>query len=174
VRFSLVAFSRRSGRWRPTRAICGEECDGQYSSAIDDCHSRYGDDPADADDLANCVQEARDDYRSCLDDCAGAQLFRCRPSGGRRGCPRRSSPINLPWSGAPLRAILRARRRLAPNHLREDARGSDCTSCAPACAASFQPQCLFPPARTARNPKGGVYDRLKRGPMPPRGGSGRG
>ncbi len=55
-------------------ATCGEECDSQYSSAIDDCRSQYGDDPADADDLANCVQEARDDYRSCLDDCASAAL----------------------------------------------------------------------------------------------------
>jgi hypothetical protein len=27
-------------------ATCGEECDGQYASEIDDCHSQYGDDPA--------------------------------------------------------------------------------------------------------------------------------
>jgi hypothetical protein len=60
-------------------ATCGEECDGQYSSAIDDCRSRYGDDSADADDLANCVQEARDDYRSCLDDCASAAISLPRP-----------------------------------------------------------------------------------------------
>src|SRR5271155_3785718 len=55
-------------------ATCGEECYGQYSSAIDDCRSQYGDDPADADDLTNCIQEARDDYRSCLDDCASAAI----------------------------------------------------------------------------------------------------
>ena len=60
------------------RATCGEECDGQYSSAIDDCHSQYGDDPADADDLTNCIQEARDDYRSCLSDCASAMISRPR------------------------------------------------------------------------------------------------
>ena len=58
------------------RATCGEECDGQYSSAIDDCRLQYGDDPADADDLTNCIQEARDDYRSCLDDCAAAMISR--------------------------------------------------------------------------------------------------
>jgi hypothetical protein len=34
-------------------ATCGEECDQQYSSDVDDCHSNFGDDPADADDLAN-------------------------------------------------------------------------------------------------------------------------
>jgi hypothetical protein len=55
-------------------ATCGEECDGQYSSAIDDCRLQYGDDPADADDLAGCIREARDDYRSCLDDCASAAI----------------------------------------------------------------------------------------------------
>jgi hypothetical protein len=55
-------------------ATCGEECDGQYSTAIDDCRSHYGDDPADADDLTNCIQETRDDYRSCLDDCASVMI----------------------------------------------------------------------------------------------------
>jgi hypothetical protein len=58
------------------QAACGEECDSAYSSDIDDCRLKYGDDPADADDLANCIQEARDDYRSCLDDCASAMLAR--------------------------------------------------------------------------------------------------
>jgi hypothetical protein len=56
------------------QAACGEECDSAYSSDIDDCRLKYGDDPADADDLANCIQEARDDYRSCLDDCASAMI----------------------------------------------------------------------------------------------------
>jgi|SRR6516165_3366292 len=57
-------------------ATCGEECDATYSSDIDDCRSQFGDDPADADDLANCVQEARDNYRGCLDDCPTASLGR--------------------------------------------------------------------------------------------------
>jgi hypothetical protein len=55
-------------------ATCGEECDQQYSSDVDDCHSNFGDDPADADDLATCIRETRDDYRSCLDDCASAAI----------------------------------------------------------------------------------------------------
>src|SRR5260370_19408676 len=55
-------------------ATCGEECDGQYASEIDDCHSQYGDDPRDADDLTNCIQDARDNYRSCLDACALAAI----------------------------------------------------------------------------------------------------
>jgi hypothetical protein len=63
---------------RTAHATCGEECDGQYSSAIDDCRSQYGDGPADADDLTNCIQEAKDDYRNCLDDCASAAIFATR------------------------------------------------------------------------------------------------
>jgi hypothetical protein len=55
-------------------AGCGEECDAQYSSEIDDCRTQYGDDPDDADDLVNCIQEARDNYRGCLDDCPSASL----------------------------------------------------------------------------------------------------
>jgi hypothetical protein len=55
-------------------ATCGEECDAQYSSDIDDCRLQYGDDPADADDLASCIRQTRDDYRSCLDDCASAAI----------------------------------------------------------------------------------------------------
>lgn len=63
---------------RPANATCGEECDQQYSSDVDDCHSNYGDDPADADDLASCIQDARDDYQSCLDDCTSAMRTRQR------------------------------------------------------------------------------------------------
>jgi hypothetical protein len=69
IMIAVVALPLRSAP-----AACGEECDGQYSSAIDDCRSQYGDDPADADDLTNCIQEAKDDYRSCVDDCANAAI----------------------------------------------------------------------------------------------------
>jgi len=77
---------------RTAPAACGEECDGQYSSAIDDCRYHYGDDPADADDLTNCIQEAREDYRSCLDDCASAAISlprRWRLAGSTRTVPIR-------------------------------------------------------------------------------------
>ena len=64
----VLAFGLVSAR--SAGATCGEECDGDYASAIDDCKSQYGDDPADADELATCIQEARDSYRTCLDNCA--------------------------------------------------------------------------------------------------------
>jgi hypothetical protein len=71
-------------------ATCGEECDSAYSSDIDDCRVKYGDDPADAEDLARCIREARDDYRSCVEDCASAAI----------SLPRRwrlaGSPLTVP------------------------------------------------------------------------------
>jgi hypothetical protein len=56
------------------RATCGRQCDASYSTDIDNCHLQYGDDPADVGDLTNCVQEAKDDYRRCLDDCNSAAI----------------------------------------------------------------------------------------------------
>jgi hypothetical protein len=56
-------------------ATCGEECDQQYSSDVDDCHSNFGDDPADAEDLARCIRDARDDYGSCVNNCARQMLL---------------------------------------------------------------------------------------------------
>jgi hypothetical protein len=57
------------------RATCARQCDASYSADIDNCHLQYGDDPADTDDLTNCVQEAKDDYRRCLDDCNSAAIL---------------------------------------------------------------------------------------------------
>ena len=48
--YILVAFGPLAPR--TVYATCGEDCDAQYSSNIDDCRSQFGDDPADADDLA--------------------------------------------------------------------------------------------------------------------------
>jgi hypothetical protein len=55
----------------PTTALpaCGEDCDSTYQSDVDSCHVQFSD-PEDADDLANCIQNARDDYRTCVEDCA--------------------------------------------------------------------------------------------------------
>ena len=35
------------------KAACGEDCDTEYQSDVDICHSNYGDDPAEAADLAS-------------------------------------------------------------------------------------------------------------------------
>jgi hypothetical protein len=55
---------------RVAEATCGEDCDMEYQSDVETCHVSYGDDPADAADLARCIDNARGDYRSCVEDCA--------------------------------------------------------------------------------------------------------
>ena len=56
------------------RATCGQKCDLSYSADIDGCRFQYGNDPADADALADCIQEAKDDHQSCLGDCANPAI----------------------------------------------------------------------------------------------------
>ena len=56
------------------RATCGQKCDLSYSADIDDCRFQYGNDPADADALADCIQEAKDDHQNCLGDCANPAI----------------------------------------------------------------------------------------------------
>ena len=68
------------------RATCGQKCDLSYSADIDGCRFQYGNDPADADALADCIQEAKDDHQNCLGDCANRAIS--PPSGGGwRGAP---------------------------------------------------------------------------------------
>ncbi|MGB8684434.1 MAG: hypothetical protein WCD12_16225 [Candidatus Binatus sp.] len=62
----IVAF----GLPNKLNAACGEDCDSAYQSDVQSCHIMYGDDPEDADELSTCIQDARDDYRSCVEDCA--------------------------------------------------------------------------------------------------------
>lgn len=92
-------------------ATCSEECDNQYSSAIDDCRSQYGEDPAVADDLASCIQEAPDDYRSCLDDCANAAISLPPPVKGGGDHPHRAGRISLPRPSGQLRPLIWAQAR---------------------------------------------------------------
>jgi hypothetical protein len=76
-------------------ATCGEECDQQYSSDVDDCHSNYGDDPADAEDLASCIQDARDNYGSCLDDCASPVVVSSLMRSANAQCEARARFLNI-------------------------------------------------------------------------------
>jgi hypothetical protein len=56
-----------------THVKCNQQCDAGHSADVDDCRYQYGT-PADTDALAHCIKEAREDYRNCLDDCAGAEI----------------------------------------------------------------------------------------------------
>ena len=56
------------------RATCGQKCDLSYLADIDGCRFQYSNDPADADALADCIQEAKDDHQNCLGDCANRAI----------------------------------------------------------------------------------------------------
>src|SRR5262249_48160963 len=77
-----------------THPTCGEECDTAYSCV------QFGDDPADADDLAACIRAGRDDEWSGLDDWAGAAIS--LPS------PRRAAKHTLPLLCVRYRKLARS------------------------------------------------------------------
>jgi hypothetical protein len=58
----------------PAGPTCGQECDGDYASAIDDCKSLHGDDPADADELATCIGALLVGFDRTVYGAAGADL----------------------------------------------------------------------------------------------------
>lgn len=49
-------------------ADCSRECAEDYRSDVNFCQTIAGNDPADYD--FSCVQNARDDYHTCVDDCS--------------------------------------------------------------------------------------------------------
>ena len=49
-------------------AGCKSDCRDEYQSEIESCHLLY-DDPDDADDLQICVQDAKDQYNDCIEEC---------------------------------------------------------------------------------------------------------
>lgn len=49
-------------------AGCKSDCRDEYDSEVESCKLMY-DDPDDSDDLRMCIENAKDDYDSCKDDC---------------------------------------------------------------------------------------------------------
>jgi hypothetical protein len=49
-------------------AGCKSDCRDEYESEVQSCHQRY-DDPDDADDLQRCIQNAKDEYEYCVEEC---------------------------------------------------------------------------------------------------------
>ncbi len=68
--FVLVALILVPAGLYKALADCGEDCYSAYQSATKDCQMIYGENPEDAGDLATCVLNARDDYRSCVLNCS--------------------------------------------------------------------------------------------------------
>jgi hypothetical protein len=49
-------------------AGCISDCKDNYDSEVESCKQLY-DEPDDADDLQQCIQNAKEDYQSCIDEC---------------------------------------------------------------------------------------------------------
>ena len=49
-------------------AGCKSDCRDGYDSEVESCKSTY-DDPDDADELRQCIQNAKDEYESCIEEC---------------------------------------------------------------------------------------------------------
>ena len=49
-------------------ADCKSDCQNEYQSEVNSCKEQYGD-PDDADELQMCLDDAKGDYDSCIDEC---------------------------------------------------------------------------------------------------------
>jgi hypothetical protein len=52
----------------PTWAGCKSDCQDDYQSEVQSCRTNY-DDPDDADELHICIDNAKSEYESCINDC---------------------------------------------------------------------------------------------------------
>jgi hypothetical protein len=60
--FIIFGFSLRS------IADCKSDCQDEYESAVESCKEQY-DDPDGADMLKMCIDNAKSEYESCIDEC---------------------------------------------------------------------------------------------------------
>jgi hypothetical protein len=58
----IFGFSLRS------MAGCKSECQEEYESEVESCKDQH-DDPGDARELQECIDHAKSEYQSCLDEC---------------------------------------------------------------------------------------------------------
>ena len=52
----------------PAWAGCKSDCQDDYQSEVESCRANY-DDPDDADELQICMDNAKSEYDSCVNDC---------------------------------------------------------------------------------------------------------
>jgi hypothetical protein len=52
----------------PAWAGCKSDCQDDYQSEVESCRANY-DDPDDADELKICMDNAKSEYDSCVNDC---------------------------------------------------------------------------------------------------------
>jgi hypothetical protein len=64
ILFAMLLLSAATLVW----AECKTDCKDEYEVAIESCKSSYGD-PADAEMLSHCIQTAKYEYESCIEEC---------------------------------------------------------------------------------------------------------
>ena len=60
----IVVLLYGSNAW----AGCKSDCQEEFESAVESCKTQY-DDPDDADELQTCMDNAKSEYESCINDC---------------------------------------------------------------------------------------------------------
>ena len=61
----IIVFLYGSNAW----CDCKSDCQGEYQSDVESCKSNYND-PEDADDLKQCLDDAQKQYQECIQECA--------------------------------------------------------------------------------------------------------
>jgi len=64
----VLAFYVPFGSGLSACAGCTTDCANQYESEVESCNSTCGD-PEDSDDLRMCIDNAKDEYDSCIEEC---------------------------------------------------------------------------------------------------------
>ena len=62
--FVLIIF----GSSLRTMAGCKSDCRDEYETEVESCKDQY-DDPGEADELKMCIDDAKSEYQSCIDEC---------------------------------------------------------------------------------------------------------
>ena len=68
VRRSLVVFGLGFLTLTPALAGCISDCRDEYNSEVESCQL-INDEPDDADDLRLCIENAKEQYDDCKDEC---------------------------------------------------------------------------------------------------------
>jgi len=64
ISLAVVIFLCAPYAW----AGCESDCQNEYESEVDSCKKIY-DDPDDADELLICINDAKSEYESCMNEC---------------------------------------------------------------------------------------------------------
>ena len=74
---TFLTFHAILGMVLSARTACKSDCRDQYESQVEACNSTY-DDPQDSEDLRTCIDNSKNDYDSCIEECVRVEMKRTR------------------------------------------------------------------------------------------------